>query len=247
MSASRVAVLCSMASLVWPAAALANGRFPSANQLLIDPADSSHFVLRATYGLLSSHDAGRSFEWLCEDAVGNQGDADPALVVLEDGTVAAGFARDLRLSQSGGCGWSSLFSASPKENFIDATLDPSDPRQALFLSRRLDSTHQVRVVVASQAGGEPAPLGNALGDDVSPLTLEVAPSLSDRIYVSAVGGDLTSLLLRSDDRGQTWQRLPIQPNEALPAYIAAVDPSDAARLYLRLDGPTEDVLMLSDD
>jgi len=247
MSALRFALFSCLAGLLWPTAVLANGRFPSANQLLVDPADSSHLVLRATYGLLSSHDAGRSFAWVCEDAVGNMGDADPALAIFEDGTVAAGFARDLRLSQRDGCGWSSLFVGDAKENFIDATSDPSDPRQALFLSRRLDSTHQVRIVTAGQSGGEPQPLGAALGDDVSPLTLEVAPSRSDRIYVSAIDADLSSVLLRSDDRGETWQRLPITPHEALPAYIAAVDPNDADRLYLRLDGPSEDVLLVSDD
>src|SRR6478752_1822446 len=108
MSALRFALFSCLAGLLWPTAVLANGRFPSANQLLVDPADSSHLVLRATYGLLSSHDAGRSFAWVCEDAVGNMGDADPALAIFEDGTVAAGFARDLRLSQRDGCGWSSL-------------------------------------------------------------------------------------------------------------------------------------------
>jgi hypothetical protein len=179
--------------------------------------------------------------------IGYAGDRDPALSIFQDGSIAAGFTRDLRVSREGGCSWSAPFSNAAKENLIDATGDPSDPTNALFLSRSLDATHLVHVFVANQTASALVPLDGALGDDVSPLTLEVAPSLPSRIYVTGLNLDLTTTLLRSDDRGQNWRRLAIHPDETLAAYIAAVDPTNPDRLYLRLDGDVTDILLVSDD
>jgi photosystem II stability/assembly factor-like uncharacterized protein len=241
----RVA-LVGLIGLGWCRDGFANGRFPRADQLLIDPSDPSHLVLRATFGLLLSSDHGASWGWVCESALGFQGDLDPALAIFENGTVAAGFARDLRVSRAGGCDWSSPFGSGSKEYLLDATVDPGDGASALFVSRRQDASQQAHLLLANQDLST-SPLGSPLGDDLSPLTLEVAPSAPDRIYVTAIASDLTSQLLRSDDRGETWERLPIEPHPALPAFIAAVDPANPDRLYLRLDDSTTDYLLVSDD
>jgi hypothetical protein len=54
--------------------------------------------------------------------------------------------------------------------------------------------------------------------------------------------------MRSSDRGQTWERfdVPLSNDKRLP-YIAAIDPSDADRLYVRLDGDPDDDLLVSED
>jgi hypothetical protein len=53
---------------------------------------------------------------------------------------------------------------------------------------------------------------------------------------------------RSDDRGATWQELPIPGTDAshLP-YIGAVDPTSPDVLYVRLDGDPADQLLVSKD
>jgi len=247
MRSLRIAAFLSAFALLWPRPAPANGRYPSANQLLVDPGNSSHLVLRTTFGLLLSQDAGLSWTWVCEDAIGYVGNNDPALAIFQNGTIAAGFGRDLRVSPDAGCSWPSPFSNVAQATFVDATLDPSDSTKAFFLSRSLDATRQVNVVVASETASALTALGIPLGDDISPLTLEVAPTNPGRVYVTAINADLTSVLLRSDDRGQNWRRLPIHPDETLPAYIAGVDPTNPDRLYLRLDGETTDLLLVSDD
>ena len=229
------------------APAFANGRFPSADQLLIDPSDDQHWLLRATFGLLQSHDAGHSFRWICEDAVGYAQDRDPALAIVSNGTVLAGFSRTLRASRNDGCAWISPFPEDAQESLLDATADPADASDALFLSHSLSSSHEARIFSARDDGTPLAPLDRALGDDFSPLTLEVAPSAPNRIYVSGILNDLSTVLLRSDDRGQSWQRQPITPHGTAPAYIAAVDPIDPDRLYLRLDDETTDYLLASED
>ena len=231
----------------FPHRALANGRFPSADQLIPDPGDPQHLVLRATFGLLQSHDGGQTFHWVCEDAIGYSGDRDPALAVTADGSVLAGFARDLRVSAADGCSWSSPFAGVDLQNFLDATIDPSAPSNALFVAHSLGTDHQVQVFLTEQSATSLEPLGPALGDDFSPLTLEVAPSRPARIYVTGIAEDLSSVLLRSDDRGQSWERSAIEPDSSLPAYIAAVDPQNPDRLYLRVDGASSDALLVSDD
>lgn len=229
------------------APAFANGRFPSADQLLIDPNDDRHWILRATFGLLQSHDAGQSFGWICEDAVGYAQDRDPALAILANGTVLAGFSRELRASRGDGCTWASPFPEATQESLLDATADPADANDALFLSHSLSSSHEVRIFSVRDDGSPLAPFDLALGDDFSPVTLEVAPSAPDRVYVTGILNDLTAVLLRSDDRGQSWARQKISPHSGAPAYIAAVDPVDPDRLYLRLDDDTTDYLLVSED
>jgi hypothetical protein len=56
------------------ATALPNGRYPAASQIVVDPNDPKHLVVSATFGFLDSRDEGRSFNWLCESAVGVAGE-----------------------------------------------------------------------------------------------------------------------------------------------------------------------------
>src|SRR6478609_2818722 len=132
----RAGYVLPLLGLLESTSALANGRYPRADQLLVDPSDATHLVLRATFGVLLSHDAGRSWGWVCEAGLGYTGDVDPALAVFADGSVAVAYPRDLLVSHDSGCEWASAFSKSAKESFVDATLDAGDPTQAIFLSRR---------------------------------------------------------------------------------------------------------------
>src|SRR3954462_11155284 len=43
--------------------ALANGRYPAASQLVVDPNDPKHLVVSATFGFLDSRDDGKTFNW----------------------------------------------------------------------------------------------------------------------------------------------------------------------------------------
>ncbi len=82
------------------------------------------------------------------------------------------------------------------------------------------------------------------------LTVDTAPSNPQRLYVSGQGGapDYPGVIQRSDDRGATWQELPIPGADSthLP-YIGAVDPSDPDIVYVRLDSDPSDTLLVSRD
>lgn len=225
----------------------ANGRFPTANQLVIDSDDPEHFLLRATYGLLSSHDGGKSFGWICEDVLGEAGESDPAVAIFHGGELVSAAQDHLLVSADAGCSFTSAFADGTTDFPVDVSNDPADANTALAIARAGDGSGDVHLLEISGESDVARPLGASLGSDLFPLTLDAAPSLPRRIYVTALSTEPASVLLRSDDRGDGWKRFAIHPYERLQAYIAAVDPSNSARLYVRvLDEPNDHLLVSSD-
>jgi photosystem II stability/assembly factor-like uncharacterized protein len=228
--------------------ALANGRFPAAGQLVIDPVDPSHMVIRATYGILQTTDAGQSWQWICEGAIGYSGQEDPAMGVTGNGTILAGIFDGLVVSPDRGCSWAFeelLF----EEYLIDVTVQQDNPMRALALTST-GSQSGIHVIVAETADGGAtwAQAGVAVDTEFLAQTVEVAPTDPDRIYLSGLfGAAYEGAIARTSDRGQTWQILPFDLQGADNVYIGAVDPSDPDRLYVRTDDPENDALYVSDD
>ncbi len=90
-----------------PREARANGRLPTASQLLFSPSDPSLILLRTTFGILVSHDGGATWDWLCEAALGIASSQiiDPNVGITANGTVVAGFLDTLLISPNTGCDW----------------------------------------------------------------------------------------------------------------------------------------------
>lgn len=230
---------------------LANGRFPAADQLLVDPDDPSHLLLRATFGLLESHDGGGSWSWTCEAAVGYTGD--PTVTLLRGGNALAGFYGYVSVSREAGCGWTTTPLDGRYRYAIDTTLDVADPSRAWVLAASVDGALDVGLLLVDASGaiGEVVDVGSGF----VPITVEVAPSLADRIYITGIAGDTEPVVLRSNDRGRTWQRFSISGTPPLPLFVSAVDPTNPDRLYARIDGGasttvaagSSDHLLVSDD
>ena len=214
-----------------PAPALGNGRFPAADQILLNPADPAHLVLRATFGLLQSRDAGRSWTWICEAAVGYMGD--PAISVLGGGSLLAGFFGSVGVSADLGCNWGNLTLETRYQYAFDTTLDPADPARAWVLTVSVDGSRQVSLLSVDASGAIVEAL--PVGDGFVPSTVEVAPSDPNRIYVTGAIENEPSLVLRSDDRGHNWQRFTFAAYGSSPLFISAVDPLDPNLLYARID------------
>src|SRR5262245_47937347 len=89
------AKLAFMACLLVTGAAAGNGRFPSAQLLLLDPSDANRLWLRATYGVLTSADRGCTWHRICEAAPGYSGTEDPMFGVTADGAVIGAMFRGL--------------------------------------------------------------------------------------------------------------------------------------------------------
>ncbi len=241
--------------LLSPKTAAANGRFPLADQLVVDPSYPAHLVLRTTYGIVESSDAGAYWSWICEAAVGYGGTQDPAMGVMADGTILAGVFEGLAVSHDRGCSWS--FAADPlsAEYAIDVSVHRDDPSRAVAItSTGTGSGFHVIVAETKDNGVTWAQAGNALMNDLIALTVDVTPSQPDRIYVSGlVGKALAPALERSDDRGLNWTRTYLDAAYAKGSpFIAAIDPQNPDRVYLRLSGTTADGmpldrLLVSDD
>ena len=122
------------ASLFAAHAASANGRFPLAGQIVVDPSDPAHVVARATYGLLVSGDGGRRWSWVCEGALGFDTEEDPTLGILHDGTIVAGLTEGLAESRDRACSWALAALPGEARSILDLAVDPGDATRAIALA-----------------------------------------------------------------------------------------------------------------
>ncbi len=183
--------------------AQANGRVPAAQHVVVGPgARSDVIALRTTFGLLISRDGGRSFRWLCEDAmfapVSVGATTDPAVEVTADGTVVFGFERGVH-STVDGCHVTRHASAADRF-IVDLTHEPTGQRVWAIESAWGERN---RVLRASAADLVFTPLGAGVERMIF-TTLDVAPSDPRRLYAGATElGTGAPRLLRSDDGGET--------------------------------------------
>ena len=235
--------------------ALANGRFPATSQVVTAPGNPDQLTVRATFGLLTSSDRGRDWGWICESAVGFDGEEDPEIGVTANGTLLAGLYEGLALSADGGCSWR----FAPEFTGLavaDLTVRADDPHAAFAVgwsSTTNDAgatAFDSRVYGTSDDGAHWTQTAGALDPSLLVETIDAAPSDPSRLYVSGVRGVYAisgAALLTSRDGGATFDEtaIPIDPNLESGAYIAAVDPTNADRLYVRT-WPISRLLVSSD-
>lgn len=240
--------------------ASANGRFPAANAVFISPSDPQLVLARVTFGLLLSHDGGKSWAWLCERALGSTGTEDPEYAVLADGTLVAATVVGVRYSTDRGCRWSdgsgtrgsivvdvASGRTAPDRLFslLSAYSGQDDAGELLFKNQLLETNDGARTFT---------PVGDPLDPRMVAYTLETAASEPERVYVSAVSDPSApsrkGYLLTSTNGGRRFTKrlLALTGTERAP-YVAAVDPVNAKRLYVRTsnapDAPSR--LLVSDD
>jgi MYXO-CTERM domain-containing protein len=238
--------------------ALANGRFPAANHLVVHPADPSRIMLRATFGIVITADKGQNWDWTCEKAIGYSGNEDPAVGITQSGTLLAGLFDGLAVSADNACNWSRI-AGLEKQVVIDVAVLASNPKVAVALTSTFkgqsdagDSLFTNLVFVTQDDGASWAPLGPALDDTVLTQTIDFAASDANRLYVSGVrdsGQSSAGVLLVSTNLGQSWteRAVPLDaPNERAP-FIAGVDPTNADRVYVRNSGAGANRLLYTDD
>lgn len=223
----------------------ANGRFPAAGQLVVDSTDANRIVVRTTFGLLQSTDGGKTWRWICEARVGFNGTFDPA-IAINGGVLLAGLPDGLSRTTDRGCTWTRAGYPLDREVIIDlagslfAVSAAADPSLRGFRALVAQSTDQ---------GATWKLTPSLLPEDLQPTTIEVAPSRPQRIYVSGVGPfKRFATVARSDDGGATFIESTFDMGTATAPYLAAVDPRDPDRVWLRFDGgDTKHTLLFSRD
>lgn len=243
MSGFWLGSLTVLAALALSPAARANGRYPNADQLIPEPGDETHLVLRATFGILDSRDGGSHWTWICEQAVGYMGD--PGLLVLRGGDLLASYFGALGLSSGGGCDWKTILLDEDTRRPIDVTVNPGDPSHGWVVTSTVDQRQHITLLDVD--GTEVIP--STVADGFIPSTLEAAPSRPERLYVMGARAEspFKAIVYVSDDAGQNWQSSLVPLYDTLPMYISAVDPRDPDTLYLRADGAAADHLLVSHD
>jgi photosystem II stability/assembly factor-like uncharacterized protein len=243
--------------LAWAAPASANGRFPRAERLLEDPADSQSLMLGATYGLLTTRDRGKNWYYLCEQAFSLQEGyvGDPLLDRAGDGTLLVAVQASLNVSHDHGCNWTSTLGA-PREGVADYTVVRATPNTLLALYLKLeDGALHNEVLESTDAGESWHKIGTEL-PLVSVYSIDVPPSDPTRIYVTGLSPDGHGQFVVSHDRGANWTSRPIPNTDANEVpYIAVVDPTVADRVFVRTDAWTDrdiidtanDALLTTDD
>jgi len=232
-----------------PATAAANGRFPAANQIVVDPTDSNHLVVRTTYGILVSSDGGKAWDWVCEQAVEWTGQYDPPVTLTKDGTLIAGVYDHLGVGTQGGCAWDRPAPLEQK-NVIDVSTQKNDTQVAVALTSNAmaGGMFVTQVWRSSDNGAAWAKVGIDLPTDFVGTTLDVAPSDPKFIIASGqIGKGGPGVLQVSNDDGMTWVKhdIPGTDIDHVP-YIAAIDPNDPLKIYVRLTGPQGVLLATAD-
>jgi hypothetical protein len=252
--------LLAILGTIAPRAALANGRFPAANQLVVAPEDPSSLTLRTTFGILHSTDTATTFDWICERAVGYGGVEDPSLGMTSRTTIVAGTFEGLTVSKAGGCDWTFAGGGLAKQVIVDVVVRPDAPQTVLALASTYlrpndagTSTYGNQLFRSLDGGTTWDAFGAPLDDTLVAETVEVSKSDPARLYVSGVtgaGASARGILLVSKDSGATWLEkvVPIDLNlrERAP-YVSAVDPTNPDRIYVRTSAEKTSRLLVTDD
>lgn len=256
MQVTLVACAAAGAFLQTPAA-LANGRFPNANQLIVDPSDPQRIVLRATFGAVQSTDGGASWRWICERAIGYSGFFDPAIAVTGNGTVLAGLPVSTSRSTDRGCTWPVATASSVSAYWIiDLAVDRASPSRAIALIAPTSSARGFQATLAeSRDHGQTWGAASRLTEDFSPTTVEIAPSKPTRIYAVGKGPQVRfGEVARSDDGGATWATIATFDlgegtlgEPALMPFLSTIDPLNPDGIYVRVSDPKGDRLEYSAD
>lgn len=238
-------------ALLAPTAARANGRFPFANHLVVAERDPKHLLLRTTYGVLQSFDAGATWRWICETAVGYGGTLDPAVALAGDGRLLAGlFGKGIATSADRGCTFTSDAAPFTGQYVIDLAVEPGAPGRVVAISATGSAagTFTVRVAQSLDGGATFAKVGADLPPTFNAETIEVVKGKPGRLYASGsregsagdAGADAATgrvgLLYRSDDGGASWKELVVDLRGGTAVFVSAVDPRDPDRLYARVAG-----------
>jgi photosystem II stability/assembly factor-like uncharacterized protein len=225
------------AGLFAPTPAWAHGRFPEAGQVVIDPSDDDRIWVRTTYGIITTDDGGGEWRWICPDGVGFEADKeDPPVAIMGDGTALVGTFDGLSVSADG-CDFT--FPSLLEGRYVIDLFPEAGYTSAVAVSSNglAADTFEVKLFDTGDNGQTWTEIGTSPPNDFLALTLGLAPSDPQRLYLTGrdgTAGAYQGVLQRSEDRGETWARVTIPGTEgadALP-YMGGVDPNDADRLYL---------------
>ncbi|HTM43785.1 MAG TPA: hypothetical protein VL137_02460 [Polyangiaceae bacterium] len=232
-----ISLLTACAVFVLSSAALANGRFPRALRLAQATDDPRFMAVYGTYGLLVSHDTGESWRHICELATGTFSGESAVLEVLPGQHWLLGTDTALMQSDNQDCDWAPALTPEAASQLIDVTL-ATDGTVFVLANKAVPPNGVQTSVWCSQNHAQSfMPYADLALDTMGrSFTVDVAPSDVDRVYVSGINDAGGGVVAKVTDGGRTVQAfdVPLTSASAAP-YIAAVDPVDPDKLFVRTD------------
>jgi hypothetical protein len=227
-------------ALTLASVARANGRFPRAQQLLERGGNPERLVMSATYGILLTDDRGGEWRHLCELGFAfSVAEIDPLAGVFPDGAMIVRGTRSLNRAEPPYCDFAPVLGGVGTDTAADFSLDTSTPDRvlALFMERSDAGGVVNRLLESTDAGRTFADFGVPLPESevAFGVTLDLAPSDSDRIYVTAAGRNGEGLFVSSDDAAASFRTTVLELASEEYPYIAAVDRTNEDRVFVRTD------------
>ena len=231
----RTSLAIGLLALLVAGPAAANGRFPTAQHVVLGAgAASGTVLLRTTFGLVVSDDGAATFRYLCEDALGYPGGSfDPPVSLTTDGSIAVGLYNGAVTVAPDRCSFPRT--ATLEGQFI-ADLDSDPTGRIVVACTATGFTDDLNHVFRSEDSGATF---LRLGPGVKGTlfeTVELAATRDTRLYATAL--QLTPrrvIVYRSDDGGATLVDLSSFPQgDSLGAFVSAVDPLDPDVVYVRV-------------
>lgn len=201
-----------------PRVAQANGRLPATSSITFRQGHDADVVAGLTFGLVISHDGGKTWAWMCDDAIGiNGGPYDPTYAYSPTDTLFATTLAGL-VAMRDGC---TFGPTTEGKSFV--TTDALGPDGALYFgaAQTADAAHGIAAdfnIYRSADDDATPPTGTKPGDpadvNVYWVSILVAPSDKRTVYVSGfryipAPGDLITATARfgaeiSHDDGTIW-------------------------------------------
>jgi len=229
--------------------ALANGRPPATASITFRQGQETDVAVGLTFGFVISHDAGKTWSWMCEDAIGYKGMYDPRFAFSQSGAVFATTFAGLKVVRDSctfgptpaGAAFASTDALGPDHAFYYAAAQAADAAHGVPADFSIYKSIDDGVTFPAAAKGTPTAMVNWW------QSLEVAPSNAQRLYLSGyafvpgpggVGTMKQQLLFRSDNGGKDWTALPttaftVQPNSVID--LVGVQKDNADHLYARVE------------
>jgi len=236
MAVRQILLALLAASLAAPRA-FADGAFPDELSVMLPESDPNRILVGTNFGLVVSPDAGASWRYVCEPFItGSINDNVRFYRATNDGTVLATSTTGFWRTGDGGCTWTKATGSVANHFGEDLFVDPDVPSSVLVIAS--DSTGLIHEIHRSVDGG--LTFNGPKYQTANRLTgVEIAQSDPNVVYATEVQDGATvgvqAFLLKSVDGGATWPtRQSLNVPTGTQVSIAAVDPRDASKVYLRL-------------
>jgi uncharacterized protein (TIGR03382 family) len=237
-------------ALVWlvlaavPERASANGRPPGTATIHFRQDQETDIAVGLTFGLVYSHDGGKTWAWVCEDAIGYQGMYDPRYAYTTTGALFATTFDGLKVERD-----RCTFGALPSGKTFVST-NTLGPDRALYVAAA-QAADPGNGIAADFAIYKSIDDGATFTRSMPPTTvswwesIRVAPSNPMRVYLSGYryvpgpGTDIVKqqLLFRSDDGARNWTPLPVTDFLTAPSSaieLIGITSDDPDHLYARV-------------